>query len=62
MDGHRKGQEEEVLSEPEKGAEGAELIMQQATRSHPAIAAAAGGPSGRVPPPKSCSKDTMLSL
>lgn len=27
MDGHKKGQEEEVFSEPEKGTEWAELIM-----------------------------------
>lgn len=46
MDGHRKGQEEEALSEPEKGTEGAELIMQRGIRSHPAIVATAG--SARV--------------
>lgn len=43
MDGHREGQEEEVFSEPEQGAEWAELIMSQAIKKAHAITAAGGG-------------------
>lgn len=43
MDGHREGQEEEVFSEPEQGAEWAELIMSQDIRKHMPLQLLAGG-------------------